>query len=169
MRHTSLLALTGVAITLPTAASADSMTIDITIPRKSVAEYHRPYVAIWLEPADGGSARTLNVWYDHDMRGGEGTKWLSEMRTWWRRAGRSAKLDGVTGATRAPGAQKLAVPASALRGLGAGQYVLKVEASREVGGREVVSIPVTLGGKAASTKRASGKTELGAVVATIKP
>ncbi|CCA92018.1 DUF2271 domain-containing protein [Novosphingobium sp. PP1Y] len=167
MRKTSLFALTGAA-TIASPAMADTMTVDITIPRMSVAEYHRPYVAVWLE-GEGGKVRTLSVWYDKDKRGGEGKKWLNEMRTWWRKAGRSASIDGVSGATRAPGPQKLSIPAAALRGLPAGNYQLVVEAAREVGGREVVKLPVSLGGKSASTARASGKTELGSVAATIKP
>jgi hypothetical protein len=169
MRYLPLIALSGAAVTVPGTAMADQMTIDITIPRQSVAEYHRPYVAIWLEPANGGAPRTLNVWYDHDMGGDHGAKWLSEMRTWWRKAGRSAKLDGISGATRAPGPQTLSVSPSALRGLSAGDYVLKVEASREVGGREVVSVPIKLGGRTPVTKRGGGKSELGAVAVTVKP
>ncbi|PEQ14346.1 hypothetical protein B2G71_01740 [Novosphingobium sp. PC22D] len=168
MRKTSFIAMTGAAA-VSSPALADSMAIDITIPQLKVAEYHRPYVAVWLEPASGGAIRTLAVWYDHDMRGGEGAKWLSDMRTWWRKGGRSAKLDGVTGATKAPGPQKLTVPASALRGLAAGDYKLSIEAAREVGGREVVSVPVTLGSKSATTKRTAGKSELGAVAVSIKP
>lgn len=167
MRTVSLFALTGAA-TIASPAMADTMTIDITIPRMKVAEYHKPYVAVWLEGADG-KARTLSVWYDKDQRAGEGRKWLSDMRTWWRKAGRSASIDGVSGATRAPGPQKLTVPAAALRGLPAGEYQLRIEAAREVGGREVVTLPVKLGAKAPSTARASGKTELGAITANIRP
>ena len=39
-------------------------------------------------------------------RGNEpGTKWLADLRAWWRKGGRSMTLpaDGVSGATRAPG------------------------------------------------------------------
>ncbi|MCT2398437.1 DUF2271 domain-containing protein [Novosphingobium mangrovi (ex Huang et al. 2023)] len=171
MRTTSLFVLTGSATVAATAASpalADTITIDITIPRLAVAEYHRPYVAVWLE-GPGGTARTLSVWYDKDKRGGEGRKWLSDMRTWWRKAGRSASIDGVSGATRAPGPQTLSIPASALRGLPAGQYQLCVEAAREVGGREVVKLPVTLGGAKVAKARASGKSELGTIVSTVTP
>lgn len=168
MRPTSLLALTSVA-TLATPAAADTITIDITIPRLSVAEYHRPYVAVWLEKPGSRKIRTLAVWYDHDMRGNEGRKWLTDLRTWWRKGGRSASIDGVTGATRAPGQQRLTIPATALRGLTAGQYQLVVEAAREVGGREIVKLPVLLGRSKPGNARAKGKSELGTVSATVKP
>jgi len=156
MKKTSLL-IAGLA-----AAPASASTISITIPRLDVAEYHRPYVAAWVEPAAGGDARTLAVWYDIKKGGAEpGTKWLHDLRSWWRKGGRSLKLpaDGVSGATRAPGTHKVAVPSD----LKPGQYTLYVEAARETGGREIISMPLTIPAKAAA---ASGKTELGAITIT---
>jgi hypothetical protein len=134
-------------------------TISITIPRLSVAEYHRPYMAAWIEPAAGGAAQTLLVWYDVKKGGNEpGTKWLADLRTWWRKAGRTMKLpaDGLSGATRQPGVQTIPLPAS----VQPGEYTLFVEAARETGGREIVSVPLSVPAKAAS---ATGKTELGAI------
>lgn len=143
------------AIALPASAS----TVTVTIPRLNVAEYHRPYVAVWLEPQGGGAARTLAVWYDVKKGGQEpGTKWLSDLRAWWRKGGRALKMpaSGVSGATRAPGSHAIPLPAD----LKPGAYVLNVEAARETGGRELVSVPLTVpsprGGGA-------GKAELGAV------
>jgi hypothetical protein len=141
------------------ATPAMAGTIDVTIPQLNVAEYHRPYVAGWVEPAAGGDARTLFVWYDFKKTGNEpGTKWLSDLRTWWRKGGRSLNLpaNGLSGATRAPGVQKVAIPAD----LKPGQYMLYVEAARETGGRELVSLPLTVPAKGGT---ASGKSELGAV------
>jgi len=168
MRVTVLFALAGLA-SYTTPAAAESLDITVNVPRLPVAEYHRPYVAIWLEKPGMPSIRTLAVWYDHDMRNNEGRKWLSDLRTWWRKGGRSAQIDGVTGATRAPGPQRLTVPATSLKGLPAGDYQLVVEAAREVGGRETVRLPITLGGKRSATARAEGKSELGTVIATVKP
>jgi hypothetical protein len=53
------------------------------------------------------------------------------------------------------------VPGARLSNLPAGQYVMVVEAARELGGREVVRVPFRWG--AANTARATGSTELGAV------
>jgi hypothetical protein len=145
------------------ASPAAAATVTVTIPRVNVAEYHKPYVAVWVEPTGGGAARTLAVWYDVKKGGAEpGTKWLADLRTWWRKGGRSLKLpaDGVSSITRAPGAHRITIPAN----LPAGSYTLYVEASREEGGREVVSIPLTVPAKAG---RAAGKTELGAI--TLSP
>ncbi|WP_267433908.1 DUF2271 domain-containing protein [Sphingomonas sp. GM_Shp_1] len=145
-------------LAVPTAAGAAS-TVSVTIPRLNVAEYHRPYVAGWLEPAGGGPARTLFVWYDVRKAGAEpGTKWLADLRSWWRKGGRGLTLpaNGVSGATRPPGTYRIALPAN----LPAGQYVLHVEAARETGGRELVSIPLKA---PAGTGSATGSTELGSV------
>jgi hypothetical protein len=141
------------------AAPAAAGTITVTIPRLTVAEYHRPYVAIWLEPQGGGAARTLALWYDVKKGGQEpGTKWLADLRTWWRKGGRSLKLpaNGISGATRAPGAHVIPLPAD----LKPGAYVLHAEAARETGGRELVSVPLTVPNAKASV---TGKSELGAV------
>lgn len=146
------------------AAPASAGTITVTIPRINVAEYHVPYLAAWIEPVGGGQARTLAVWYDIDKRGNEpGTKWLADLRTWWRKGGRSLKLpaDGVSGATRAPGAHRIAIPAN----VKPGAYTLFVEAAREDGGRELVSVPLTVPN---GNAKASGKTELGAVVVSAR-
>ncbi len=155
MKFSALLAA-GVAVT-PAIAAAQSVTV--TIPQMKVSEYHKPYVAVWLEPAGGGKARTLAVWYDIKKGGAEpGTKWLADLRTWWRKGGRSLNMpaDGVSGATRAPGSYRIPLPAI----LAAGAYTLHVEAAREDGGRELVSVPLTI---PAPKARAAGKTELGAV------
>lgn len=162
-------ALGGVAL-FPGAAAAQTLDLTITIPKLSVAEYHRPYVAVWLEK-EGVAPRTIAVWYDVDKRGGEGTKWLRDIRQWWRAAGRGMTLpaDGVSGATRAPGAQKLVLIGGkgAMPQLAGGNYTLVVEAAREVGGREVVRLPFAWNGKSA-TAAAKGASELGAVSLTVK-
>jgi len=37
---------------LGTSASAAQLAVKVEIPKIAVAEYHRPYVAIWVEQAD---------------------------------------------------------------------------------------------------------------------
>lgn len=169
MQITARLALTGLPLAaLATPAAAQSVDLTITVPRLTVAEYHRPYVAAWLE-APGKPARTLAIWYDFDNRDDKGEKWLRDVRQWWRASGRSLALpaDGVSGATRAPGANTvtLAGGRGGLAGIAPGQYTLAVEAARESGGREVVRLPFAWPPKPA---RAAGTTELGAIAVTPK-
>src|ERR1044071_8396299 len=46
------------------AASASEMNVAVELPRLDVAEYHRPYVAIWIEREDQGFVANLSVWYE---------------------------------------------------------------------------------------------------------
>ncbi len=151
-------------------ASAADLSLSVEIPQLPVAEYHRPYVAIWVEGADQAIAANLAVWYQ--LRG-DHTKWLPDLRQWWRRGGRDLKVpvDGLTGATRPVGQHLLKFDAAQapLSGLKPGQYALVVEAVREVGGREAVRIPFEWPIKAARREMVKGSKELGAVALTLNP
>ncbi|MFA4891972.1 DUF2271 domain-containing protein [Brevundimonas sp.] len=166
MRQLPLILTTAAAAAIAGPALAADITVAVEIPRLSVAAYHRPYVAVWIERPDNTAVRTLAVWYEVSNVA-EGKDWLKDMRTWWRRGGRALTLpmDGVSSATKAPGRHAVTVPAARLRGLPAGDYVMVVEAARELGGREAVRVPFRWG--AANTARASGSTELGAVSVTV--
>jgi hypothetical protein len=150
-------------------AAAD-LTVNVEIPSIPVAEYHRPYVAVWVEGADQTIAANLAVWYQ--VRG-DHTKWLPDLRQWWRRGGRELKVpvDGLTGATRPVGQHILKFDAkqAPLSQLKPGQYALVVEAVREIGGREAVRIPFEWPIKAAKSGSAKGSKELGAVALTLNP
>ncbi|WP_370682325.1 DUF2271 domain-containing protein [Comamonas sp. GB3 AK4-5] len=153
-------------------AMAGGMQVTVTVPQLQVAEYHKPYVAVWLEKADGGVAANLSVWYDLKMKDAEGTKWLKDMRQWWRRTGRelSLPIDGVTQPTKPVGAHALGFSEgkNPLPQLAPGSYKLMVEAAREVGGREVVSIPFEWPVKQAASLSAQGKSELGLIKLDLK-
>lgn len=161
--------VTLLALTAGTATAAD-LTLSVEIPQLPVAEYHRPYVAIWVEGADQTIATNLAVWYQ--LRG-DHTKWLPDLRQWWRRGGRDVKVpvDGLTGATRPVGQHLLKFDAAQapLSGLKPGQYALVVEAVREVGGREAVRIPFEWPIKKGKRDEVKGSKELGAVSLTLNP
>jgi hypothetical protein len=152
------------------AADAADLTLNVEIPQLPVAEYHRQYVAIWIEDANQTIAANLAVWYQ--VRG-DHTKWLPDLRQWWRRGGRDLKVpvDGLTGATRPVGQHSLKFDASQapLAGLKPGQYALVVEAVREVGGREALRLPFEWPIKSAKREAAKGSKELGAVALTLNP
>ncbi|ETR76598.1 hypothetical protein X566_02330 [Afipia sp. P52-10] len=170
MRLTISTALTGL-LTLP--AAANDATISIDIPRLTVAEYHRPYVAFWIESADGNKIANLAVWYDVKQKDNEGVKWLKDMRQWWRRTGRELTMptDGLSSPTRAPGTHQLTFDTKAkqLAELPAGDYHLIVEAAREVGGRELLRIPFQWPPKAPQKLEAKGEHEIGALSFTLTP
>ena len=147
-------------------AVAADLSVKFDLPQLNVAEYHKPYVAIWLERADQSVAANLAVLYDL-KKDAAGEKWVKDLRTWWRKAGRDAKfpLDGVSGATRPAGSQTMKFDGAkhGIDKLPAGDYKLVIEAAREAGGRELVKVPFTWTGKGKVAANAAGKEELGAV------
>jgi hypothetical protein len=163
------------ALTLPLASSwamAADLSVKFELPQLNVAEYHKPYVAIWIERPDASVASTLAVLYDVRKRNNGGAKWVKDLRTWWRKAGEETTLpmDGVSGATRPPGTQTMNFgPAkTGLDKLPPGDYKLVIEAAREAGGRELVRVPFTWPAKGKLEAAASGKEELGAVSIAIQ-
>jgi len=104
------------------------------------------------------------------MKNAEGEKWLKDMRQWWRRSGRSLTMpvDGVSGATQGPGQYDLSWSAGQSE-LAAGEYRLRVEAAREVGGRELVNIPFSWPPAKRQTLKASGESELADISLTLVP
>ncbi len=172
MKCRSGLALALALAALPAAAA--ELSVRLELPQLQVAEYHRPYIAMWLERTDQQAPIShLAVWYDQKKKDNGGTKWLKDMRQWWRKGGRDLQtpVDAVTSATRAPGVHTLSFASgkAPLGDLPAGEYELLVEASREAGGREVVRIPLSWPPKSAQSASAKGQEELGTVTVQLKP
>ncbi len=164
MRVWQSLAITTVLVGPSVAAD---LTVKIEIPRLDVAEYHKPYVAMWIEKPDQAFVGNLAVWYDLRLKDNEGTKWLKDMRQWWRRSGRELQMpvDGLSSPTRAPGqhAVKFSGAKAPLAQLPPGDYQLVIEAAREVGGRELLRFPFQWPPKAAHSIQVKGEHEIGPV------
>ena len=148
-------------------AESNHLTVEVELPSKNVAEYHKPYVAIWIEDSTR-KATQVALWYDLDMKGDKGKKWLKDIRQWWRRIGRKAEqpFDGLTSATKGPGKHIVSIDLNSkhLETLAAGEYQLRIEASREVGGKEVLNIPILWPLQSNEYPlQGQGKSELGAV------
>ncbi|MDC8759142.1 DUF2271 domain-containing protein [Janthinobacterium fluminis] len=165
-----------IALSLPlisVSAMGADLALKLEIPQLNVAEYHRPYVAVWLESPEQKVLTNLSVLYDVKKKDNAGNKWLKDMRQWWRKTGRdlAMPMDGVSGATRAPGEHTLTFPGAkaALDKLPAGEYHVVIEATREAGGRELVRVPFQWPPKAALAVAGKGKEELGAVAVQLKP
>ena len=171
MRLTTTIAL-GTLLIAPTHAA--EISINVEIPRINAAEYHRPYVAVWVEGEGQKSVADLAVWYQQtDGKEGHGTKWLPDLRQWWRKSGRTLKVpvDGVTGPTRPVGKHVLNFDEKHpdLAKLPAGSYTLVVEAAREVGGRELLRVPFSWPPKQSAEHQAQGQSELGAITLKLTP
>ncbi len=161
------------AMSLLSTAQAAELAVNVQIPSLNVAEYHRPYVAIWIEDDSQKFMANLAVWYDLKKRDNGGTKWLKDLRQWWRKSGRELTMpvDGVSGATRNVGDHQLSFSDknTPLDKLAAGRYQLVVEAAREGGGREVLKVPFEWLSKKANQNSAQGQEELGKVTVAVKP
>ncbi|MBC3764771.1 DUF2271 domain-containing protein [Neptunicella marina] len=161
------------ALSLP--LSATTFEANVELPQLDVAEYHAPYLAMWVQSSDRKTIKNLALWYDHDKAKGKGQEWLKDLRQWWRRSGRGldmpAAADAFTGATKTSGSYQLSFDSAklGLTDLPAGEYKFYIEAVREVGGREVLSVPFTLPADKALTLTLQGKSELGQVSLTVKP
>lgn len=147
-------------------ASAAPVTIlEVEVPKLDVAEYHRPYLAAWVEDGDNRWVANLSVNYDTGLRNEEGEDWLKDLRQWWRRSGRELDLpiDGLSRPTLPPGEHEIEVTALIEQLPQAGDYQLVVEAARENGGREVVKVPFHWDGTAVAAVTGHGQSELGAI------
>ena len=166
----STFALAAATAAFPTPAA--DLTLKVQLPRMDIAEYHRPYLAAWIErTSDQSYAGNVALWYDLRKRDNGGAKWLKEMRSWWRKTGHEIPVaDGVTGATRTAGEHTLNLLGSqATQALAPGRYEVVVEAARENGGREVLRVPFEWPVKTAQSARAQGDGELGTVSVDAKP
>ncbi len=103
--------------------------------------FNNPYVAVWVEDADGALVDTLGLWY---QTSGRGQRWLDHLRQWFDAS------DGEvvnSGATRPAGEYALAWDGTDASDqlVAPGDYVLVIEAAREDGPYSVTSTPITLG------------------------
>jgi hypothetical protein len=164
----SALSLIGLGVSAH-AWGADAQ-LEINLPSKD----KRPYVAVWLEKAGSHEfAGNIAVWYDMRKPNNIGaTKWLPDMREWWRVSGSSASfpIDGVSGATRPAGESVINLAATeAVKKLAAGNYEVVVEVAREKGGRDLLRLPLQWPPRSSSTAEATGTQEVGLVRLTSKP
>lgn len=102
-----------------------------------------------------------------------GARWMNGVREWWADSGHTLKfpVDGLTSASRPAGTYELTFESTdpKLAALPPGQYLLVVEAAREHGGDETVTIPFSWPLNPGQTGQASGKSELGAVELKVLP
>jgi thiamine biosynthesis lipoprotein ApbE len=105
------------------------VTVKLELPAMGGGRYRRPYVAVWIENADGKPVRTVSVW-------GNNPRWISTLSGWWKVGKEDAKLvKAVTKATRAPGKYEIVWDGKDDTGkaLPQGTYTVKIEVHREHG------------------------------------
>ncbi|QYJ79661.1 DUF2271 domain-containing protein [Shewanella acanthi] len=136
-RHLIRATAIGAVFVSSAAFASPNMAIDLTLPEITQGQYHRPYVAVWVEDAKGETVKTLSLWVASD-----GHKWLKDIRRWWRKAGRDdlSFVDGIASATKPAGHYKLNwdLTDDAGKAIEVADYTLFIEVVREHGGRDLV-------------------------------
>ncbi|WP_462151136.1 DUF2271 domain-containing protein [Pseudoalteromonas xiamenensis] len=143
-------------------ATAVEYELNVELPVISEGQYHRPYVAIWIEDDSKQVLKNLALWKQKD-------KWLPDLKRYYRRVLRANEtaLDGFTGATKGPGQHQILWNGLSDNNevLAQGRYSLCVEAAREKGGREIQCLPFQYGKDAKSVQ---GSHELAAISFVVK-
>jgi len=131
--------------------AAFQLVLDVEINRPSKSgRYRRPYVAAWVEDADGFPVKTLLLWVQNG-----GGRWIPDLKRWYR-ADRLRKMSeetdlvkSVSEATRQPGQHTASWDGRDNAGapLPPGEYTICLEAAREHGTYQFDRRTVTLGEK----------------------
>lgn len=106
------------------------VTATVTLPTVNANKYRRPYVAVWIEDADGKAVRTLAVW-------GNSNKYLKDLNDWWKIGKENPDVvKAMAKATRGPGKYDLVWDGKDDKGnaVEQGTYTVRVEVHREFGG-----------------------------------
>lgn len=144
------------------AAATEPVQITLELPKVTADNYHRPYLAVWLESPDRQAVATLALWKHKE-------KWLPELRQWWRKVGRqdNKAIDAISGATHNPGSYQINWNGldNQHKPIAAGAYVVHIEVSRENGGREYIHQAITLGENGLFALK--GTSEIGAVTINV--
>jgi hypothetical protein len=104
---------------------------------------NNPYVAVWIEDAQGDLVQTLSVWW---LVSQKGTRFLPQLRRWVHVDGTVDTLKAVSGATRTPGQYSLAWDGTNLDGdmVDKGTYYINIESAREHGYYSLIREPIDL-------------------------
>lgn len=152
-----------------TSKAEHGLFVDFTIQRSSQGgRYRRPYVAMWLEDAEGFPVKTEILWMQTEQ---PGPRWHRDLTRWYRndrlrKTVEDVELIGtISGATRGPGEYKahfegtdnLDLP------LAKGKYTLCLEVAREHGTYQIIREPFEWGDKPIAEKKLKGNVEIGAM------
>lgn len=151
------------ATTMAKAASADGafsadheVVVSWTFSAAGGGRVHNPYVAVWVEDADGVPVRIVHFEYQL----GRGRRWVDELKRWARvdevfvALGKQSTADTSTSSTRVPGTYAVSWDGKNADGdfVRNGTYSVYVEAAREKGTYQFVKTDVVLNGQPGSVK-----------------
>jgi thiamine biosynthesis lipoprotein ApbE len=166
----------GVSNTTDAAPMAHELVVNFEINQPEDAKggrYRRPYVAVWLEDAEGKPVRTLALWISH---GGPGPRWISDLKRWHkndeirRRIDKKDLIYTISKPTRRPGQYQVVWDWKDDRGkpVSGGEYTVLIEAAREHGTYQLIRQKVTLADKPFS-EELKGNVEIKSAVIEYRP
>ncbi len=147
---------------------AAGLHVWFSIERPEGRRYRRPYLAVWLEDADGFPVKTGALWVQTDQ---PGPRWHRDLTRWFRND-RMRKVvektdlidgvDGISGPTRGPGKYEVHFDGTDNAGdtLPTGVYTLCLEAAREHGTYKIIREKFEWGSKSLEKKSLKGNLEI---------
>lgn len=143
------------------------LVVQFELAKSEGYDYHRPYVAVWLEDEEGKPVRTGLLFLETKQ---PGPQWHRELIRWYRNDQARRKTDEtdligtISGATRGPGEYKVVFDGLDDRGkvLKPGKYVLLLEVSREHGEYQLIRAPLALGVEPIGVTKLKGGVEISA-------
>jgi thiamine biosynthesis lipoprotein ApbE len=132
---------------LKTPAAPLDLLITLELARSDAWRYRRPYVAVWVEDAQGAPVRAISLW-------SEKPRYLNELRRWYHDYPSSRQYGAelspsVSSATRPPGKYTLRWDGTDDKGnpVKPGRYTILVEAAREHGGYDLMHHEISFDGE----------------------
>lgn len=129
------------------AAGVDAleMVVDFTYAMTSEGKQVNPYIAVWVEDANGNLVDTVAVWFE---QGGK-SEWLTDLSAWYSDVNAAGEdYSSVSGATRAAGTYVVSWQGVDGSGIAAGDYFLNIESVREDGPTSLIRQAITVAGAA---------------------
>ena len=139
------------AATGPSFDIAQQLKVALTYVPAENQRVKNPYVAVWIEDAQGMLVRTIGI----SIQTGRGLQYVQHLKRWFRNdakrvdAGGEDNVETISSPTRTPGAYDFVWDGRDSLGqlVAEGSYKLLIETAREHGPYSVLEMPLTLDGK----------------------
>ena len=136
-------------------AVVGEMVVSFTYSRVGPGKIESPYVAVWIEDAEGELLETIALFYEQTRRG---LRWIDHLDRWFARDAARIATGGldvartISSATRPPGEYAVTWDGTASGvAVVAGEYFICIESTREDGPYSLIREPLTLAGALAPT------------------
>lgn len=143
---TTLLDSTTTAASGAVVPSTSELVIDFTYAASSSGGMVKnPYVAVWIEDADGNLVAPVSLWVNSSSKG---LQYVHELSRWYSVDGSADTVETVSSATRTPGDYSVVWDGTDLDGnpVAEGEYYICIEAAREHGPYSLIRESITIDG-----------------------